>query len=214
MNLWHTNDPDAAVSVSQPLAYADRVRIRRPGDAGFALGPHVDGGSVERWEPNGYGRGGVYADIWRGDWEEYDPWESSVRVPAVSDLYEGGGACSMFRMFQGWLGMSHTAPGEGTLMVNPLLKLSTAYFLLRPFFAPVNASKGVVAGEYSAEFLDPENWLLRTDDKMTSDLQGANPGHAQELSQVLHPHLDLRNTMVHVPKIKPGDFVVWHCDSK
>jgi hypothetical protein len=30
----------------------------------------------------------------------------------------------------------------------------------------------------------------------------------------LHPHLELERTMVHVPRIKPGDFVAWHCDSK
>ena len=66
MNLWHSNEEDASISTSQPLSYADRVRIRQPGDTGFALGPHLDGGSVERWEPDGYGRGGVYEKIWQG----------------------------------------------------------------------------------------------------------------------------------------------------
>ena len=83
--------------------YADRLRMRLPGDSKFALGPHVDGGSVERWEEGGYGLGKVYDDIWQGRWEEYDPWESSTRLPVMSDLYGGIGACSMFRMFQGWL---------------------------------------------------------------------------------------------------------------
>ena len=53
MNIWHRQDKDASISMLHPLTYADRVRIRQPGDAGFALGPHVDGGSVERWEPEG-----------------------------------------------------------------------------------------------------------------------------------------------------------------
>jgi hypothetical protein len=214
MNLWHSKDPDTLIATSQPLAYADRVRIRQPGDAGFALGPHVDGGGVERWEPNGYGIGGVYDKIWQGSWEEYDPWEASSRVPAVSDLYDGAGACSMFRMFQGWLGMSNTGPHEGTLMVNPLLQLSTAYFLLRPFFEPVKQANSLTAGEYTPEFLQADNWKLKVGDEMTSDLHGSSPGHAQELNQILHPHLDLKNTMVHIPKINPGDYVVWHCDSK
>jgi hypothetical protein len=214
MNLWHTNNEAAPISTSQPLSYADRVRIRQPGDAGFALGPHVDGGSVERWEPNGYGLGNTYDKIWQGTWEDYDPWEASCRVPAVTDLYEGAGACSMFRMFQGWLGMSHTSPGEGTLMVNPLLQLSTAYFLLRPFFSRIKPPEGLVAGEHAKEFWDASNWTLKSESEMTSELQGANPGHAQELNRVLHPHLDLERTMVHVPTIKPGDFVLWHCDSK
>lgn len=214
MNFWHSNDKEALISTIQPLAYADRVRIRQPGDSGFALGPHVDGGSVERWEPSGYGLGKVYDKIWQGKWEEYDPWEASCRVPAVSDLYNGGGACSMFRMFQGWLSMSNTGPKEGTLMVNPLLQLSTAYFLLRPFFAPLKQADVLVSGQYDSEWLNADNWTLKVGKDTTSDIQGANPGHVQELNQVLYPHLDLRRTMVHVPQIKPGDFVVWHCDCK
>jgi Protein of unknown function (DUF1479) len=84
------------ISTANPLAYADRVRIRQPGDAGFALGPHVDGGSVERWEPEGYGVGRVYSQIFDGKWEENDPWESSCRLPVQSDLYNGAGACTMY----------------------------------------------------------------------------------------------------------------------
>jgi hypothetical protein len=103
MEFWHSKNPDALVSSSHPTMYADRLRMRLPGDARFALGPHVDGGSCERWEEEGYGRGKVYDAIWKGRWEEYDPWESSTRLPVVSDLYQGVGACSMFRMFQGWL---------------------------------------------------------------------------------------------------------------
>lgn len=214
MNLWHSNDPSALISMQRPLMYADRLRIRQPGDSGFALGPHVDGGSLERWEPDGYGKGDVYKNIWEGDWENYDPWEASCRLPVVSDLYEGAGACSMFRMFQGWLSMSHTKPGEGTLMVNPLLRLSTTYFLLRPFFEPIKKPEMLVAGQYDESFLDASNWRLKSQEEMTPELQGANPGHAQELNGVLHPHLDLKNTMVHVPEIRPGDYVAWHCDSK
>jgi hypothetical protein len=214
MKLWRLSSPDIPISISQPLTYADRVRIRQPGDAGFALGPHVDGGSVERWEPDGYGRGRVYDEIFRGNWESFDPWNASSRVPAVSDLYNGAGACSMFRMFQGWLSMSHTQPGEGTLLVNPLLQLATSYTLLRPFFKPIKEAADVAQSNSNAEFLAPENWVFTGGADMTSDLQGASPGHAQEVTTALHPHLDLDRTMVHVPKIKPGDFVVWHCDSK
>jgi Protein of unknown function (DUF1479) len=209
MKLWHSS-PSSEVSTSTPLAYADRVRIRQPGDSGFALGPHQDGGGVERWEPNGYGQGKVYNEILYGNWENYDPWDASGRVLAVSDLYNGAGACSMFRMFQGWLGMSWTAPGEGTLLVNPLLQLSTAYILLRPFFVPKLQLSEL--GDNN-KFLDQNNWILKED--QTSDFPGANSlGHSQELNNVTHPHLDLASTMVHVPEIRPGDYVVWHCDSK
>ncbi|KAI1771081.1 DUF1479-domain-containing protein [Hypoxylon cercidicola] len=208
MKLWHKSDPESVVSTSQPLSYADRLRIRQPGDATFALGPHIDGGSVERWELDGYGRGGVYNKIFEGSWEEYDPWDASTRVSAVMDNYNGLGACSMFRMFQGWLSMSTTNPFEGTLMVNPAVKLSTAYLLLRPFFRPIKESDHISPETYLAT----DNWEF-TGSEMTSELQGATPGHGQELNHALHPHLDLDNTMVHVPQIKPGDFVVWHCDT-
>ncbi len=51
---------------------------------------------------------------------------------------------------------------------------------------------------------------------MTSELQGATPGHGQEFPTIngtsLHPRLELARTIVHVPRVAPGDYVVWHCD--
>ncbi|KAK2037970.1 DUF1479-domain-containing protein [Colletotrichum somersetense] len=217
--LWHAS-PDAAISM-QPLTYADRLRIRQPGDATFALGPHVDGGSVERWERDGYGRGsgglglrGPYDAVFRGEWETYDPWDATARVVAVQDLYNGAGACSMFRMFQGWLSMSACGPHEGTLLVNPLVRLSTAYFLLRPFFRPRREVREMMASGWAAEgFLAEDNWVFTGGEAMSSELQGATPGHGQELSDALHPHLELGGgTMVHIPRIRPGDYVAWHGD--
>jgi Protein of unknown function (DUF1479) len=212
MQTWHSNSPDAMLSTSHPVTYADRVRIRQPGDAGFALGPHVDAGSVERWEEGGYGVSGVYEKIWAGEWENYDPWESSCRLDANTDLYGGPGACSMFRMFQGWLGMSWTGPKEGTLLVNAMLRLATVYYLLRPFFAPIVAPTRDAQRGFTVEYLDAGNWRLETE--VESVLQGATPSLSQELNDELHPHLQLAKTMVHIPQIAPGDYVVWHCDSK
>ncbi|KAL5597265.1 hypothetical protein FOBRF1_011058 [Fusarium oxysporum] len=203
MSLWHTTSP-TSISLSQPFSYADRLRVRQPGDASFALGPHIDGGSVERWEPEGYGAGHVYDAILQGNWDSYDPWDASGRVDAVNNRYDGLGACSMFRMWQGWMSMSHTKPGEGTLLVNPLVKLSMAYVLLRPFFKTKSERLG-------QGYLDEGNWELMRD--VDSELQGATPGTGQELTGELHPHLELERTMVHVPEIQPGDFVAWHCDT-
>ena len=207
MSHWHSANKSALLSPSHPTSYADRLRIRQPGDTGFALGPHVDSGSCERWEADGYGRGGVYDRIFHGDWQSYDPWEANCRLPVRSDLYNGAGACSMFRMFQGWLSMSETGPGEGTLMVNPLFARATAYYLLRPFFEP--RSSPAEAGGSASLHLD--NWRL--EEKATSLFQGAVPSNCQELNPGLHPHLDLENTMISVPTIRPGDYVAWHCDS-
>ncbi|KAF5665303.1 DUF1479 domain-containing protein [Fusarium heterosporum] len=203
--LWHKSNPETTISLDQPFSYADRLRIRQPGDASFALGPHIDGGSVERWEKEGYGCGGVYDSILAGKYDMYDPWDASGRVDAVNNRYDGLGACSMFRAWQGWMSMSHTQPGEGTLLVNPLVKLSMAYVLLRPFFRAKKFSK-------DREYLDDKNWEFMGD-KMDSELQGATLGKGQELTDELHPHLELNRTMVHVPEIRPGDFVAWHCDT-
>ncbi|KAF2156557.1 DUF1479-domain-containing protein [Myriangium duriaei CBS 260.36] len=216
LSYWHSASPAAQIS-SEPILYADRLRIRSPGDAKFALGPHIDGGGPERWEPSGYGLGKTYNAVFRGDWEAYDAWESSCRLPVESDLYAGAGACSAFRMAQGWLSVSHTGPNEGTLLVNPLLSLATAYVLLRPFFTPKTAPAGLLEGKASADelqdeqFLRADNWVLET--PASSWLQGATPGRGQELSPALHPHLKLDQTMVHVPKVAPGDYVAWHCDT-
>ncbi|KAI4180367.1 MAG: hypothetical protein L6R41_007282 [Letrouitia leprolyta] len=198
-----TNTPPL-ISTSYPVTYADRLRIRQPRDSGFALGPHIDGGSCERWEENGYGLGGVYNSIFAGEWESYDPWEMTCRIPVKSDLYDGPGGCSMYRMFQGWLAMSETGAGEGHLMVCPMLREATAYFLLRPFFEAVN-------GEGKNDYLDARNWRL--EEMVSSVLQGAVPANGQELNAVMHPHLGLEDTMVHVPRVRPGDYVVWHCDT-
>ncbi|KAF1966340.1 DUF1479-domain-containing protein [Bimuria novae-zelandiae CBS 107.79] len=216
MSYWHATNPHTPISTRHPISYADRLRMRLPGDSRFALGPHVDGGSVERWDENGYGLGRIYDSVWKGCWEAFDPWESSCRLPVVSDLHNGVGACSAFRMFQGWLSLSTTGPGEGTLLVNPLLAKATAYYLLRPFFSPVS---GVAPGAQTASeavtntqaFLNVENWKM--DEQPSSWIQGATPGHGQELSHLLHPHLQLQKCMIHIPTVRPGDYVAWHCDT-
>ncbi|AEO59794.1 hypothetical protein MYCTH_2308330 [Thermothelomyces thermophilus ATCC 42464] len=222
--LWHAaSDPSAPVSMHTPLSYADRLRIRRPGDAHFALGPHQDGGSVERWEERGYGRGGVYDAVFRGRWDGgnskkageggagYDPFDAAPRVRAVTDLYGGLGACSMFRMFQGWLAISRSGPLQGTLLVNPLVKETGVYALLRPFFA---AKRGLEELDGNRErYLDEDNWEFTGGERMTSEIQGAAMGCAQEFPEGAHPHLELEKTMVHVPEVRPGDYVVWHCDT-
>ncbi|KAI5816204.1 hypothetical protein BZA77DRAFT_313870 [Pyronema omphalodes] len=186
-SLWHSSDSQASLATDIPITYADRFRIRHPGDAKFALGPHVDGGSLERWEDPEYRS--VYKQIFSGDWEKYDPYDAAHRVTANMDLYEGPGACSMFRMFQGWLSLSSTAPGEGTLRLLPSIRETTAYFLLRPFF---------------------ENGRLQL--PPTTTLHGAAIAAAQEFTNELHPELRLDQSMVSIPRVEPGDYVAWHCD--
>lgn len=99
-------------------------------------------------------------------------------------------SCSAFRSLQGWLSMSHTGTGEGTLRLVPELKLSTAYQLLRPYFI-----------------------LNEQFDDVTPLFPGATPGSLQFLpTDELHPHLFMEKSMVGIPPVKPGDYVFWHCD--
>ncbi|KAF8426187.1 hypothetical protein EV426DRAFT_530646 [Tirmania nivea] len=197
-SLFSPSLPNSQIDLTTPLSYADRLRIRPPGDASFALGPHVDAGSVERWEDPTYAS--AYSPIWAGNWLSYDPFSAEgmeMRERGVLDMYNGAGACSMLRLWQGWLSLSHTSPGEGTLRVFPLLKHSTAYILLRPFFSP-----DTTAGK----------WTLTN--PITPALPGSIPSFTQELSPTTHPHLALSNGgIVSIPTVKPGDYVAWHADA-
>ncbi|KAI0405788.1 DUF1479-domain-containing protein [Xylaria palmicola] len=206
MATWHASDEHALVSAEHPVVYADRLRVGLPDDASHPGSAHVDNGSVERWEPDGYGASGTYRSVFSGRWEDYDPWDSSPRLHITTDLYNRTGSCSMFRMFQGFLSLSSIPAGSGALSVCPMLQLSTAYLLLRPFFTPRH--KNPAAAE--PDFLHPGNWNLNV--SQTSVLHGAVPGYQQDVSGALHPHLQLRRTMVSVPDLEPGDYVIWHPD--
>lgn len=43
----------------------------------------------------------------------------------------------MFRSFQGWMSLSNTQPGGGTLRLCPLVKHSISYVMLRPLLKDV-----------------------------------------------------------------------------
>lgn len=115
-------------------------------------------------------------------------------------------------MSQGWLSLSNAGAGEGTLQVNPLLGRAMAYVLLRPFFAARRGREMFAPGEEGEEeYLDEGNWGWAPEGDAW--LQGATEGRGQELSAELHPHLRLAESMVHVPRVRPGDYVAWHCDT-
>lgn len=80
-----TAPPESQVSLRTPLLYSDRLRIRHPGDAQFVLGPHMDGGSIERWEDDDYRS--VFDKILTGRWEEFDAWDmGTYLVPSLDHL--------------------------------------------------------------------------------------------------------------------------------
>jgi hypothetical protein len=43
--------------------------------------------------------------------------------------------------------MSHSGPGEGTVLVYPLVKLATAYLLLRPFFRAIRGREEFIVSD-------------------------------------------------------------------
>lgn len=119
--------------------------------------------------------------------------------------------------------MSDTGPGEGTLRLFPDIRLSNAYLLLRPFFTHITSlsefqqSLGPGKDEEAiGAYLQASNWQF---DNSQSGFPGIVPLHGgkrfsnQKLSMGTHPHLrlDRKNTMVSVPRVKPGDMVFWHC---
>jgi hypothetical protein len=84
MSIWQSKDENARVTTGFPISYADRMVLRKGDGLEDGFCARVDGGSVERWEPDGYGRAGTYKDIFQGRWEEYDPWE--VCIYSLSSL--------------------------------------------------------------------------------------------------------------------------------
>lgn len=187
--LWHVSDPDTLIDFDSQVVYPDRIRIRYPTTepGQFPLAPHLDSGSIERWEDDENRRN--FAKIFEGDWQDWDGWVADHRVDAASDLYQTGTSCSVWRSLQGWLSLSHTGTGEGTLRVLPNLKLSMAYIMLRPLFQ-------------DNEFDDSQ-----------PTFPGSEPGQTQFFpTNEWHPHLNIDKAIIGIPPVKPGDYVFWHCD--
>jgi len=196
------------VDLNTPLSYADRFRIRKPGSR-WNLEfnpPHVDGGTIERWEDPFFRK--CFEDIFNGNWRDHDPYTLEGRLNARSSLYGRPSQSSVFRTFQGWLAMSEIGPTQGTLRLFSDVLLSNAYIILRPFFSSTVPSD-------SQDIYDAKNWKF---DISTPDFPGIynhprDEGYASLMpSPELHPHLRLNECMVSVPKVNPGDTVFWHCD--
>jgi hypothetical protein len=111
-------------------------------------------------------------------------------------------------MFQGLVALSTIEPGMIRLLPSP--KLVTAYFLLRPFFSPRTSPPQTREGPEWEAYLAPENWAL--DREQNRYVHGAVPGHAQRVTELWHPHLQLRRSMITLPTLQSGDYIFWHPD--
>ncbi|KAF9266403.1 DUF1479-domain-containing protein [Marasmius fiardii PR-910] len=192
------------VDMSTPLTYADRFRMRHPGGHWGAFPPHVDGGSIERWETPAFRS--CFSEILSGNWRAHNPYDWSSRLNACKSLHHKPHHASIFRTFQGWLAISNTGPSRGTLRVFPDVLLSNAYIILRPFFRPTLSPD-------SNNFLKPENWAFDISYPEFPGLELRNGGFFVPLPTVeTHPHMFLDKTMTSIPDVSPGDAVFWHCD--
>lgn len=202
-------NPTSSTTSASTAAAAAAAAVELLGDfTSSTVIAQVDNGSLERWETDGYGRGGTYNKVFEGRWEEYDPWDPTGRIATTPDAYNGYGACSIFRMFQGVVALNTIEPGLIRLLPSP--KLVAAYFLLRPFFSPKTKAPEHRDTEAWDAYLDASNWAL--DKEQTTIIHGAVPGHAQRLTELWHPHLDIRRTLVTIPTLQPGDYIMWHPD--
>ena len=125
--LWDTDAPSGPeFDAELDYSYADRMRRRAPGDATLGLSPHMDAGSYERWTDPAFQK--IYADIFSGNLQHYDPWRAAYRTQTRE--LAAPGVSSMFRTFQGWTALTEQGPGDGTLEVLPVSN-AIAYILLR-----------------------------------------------------------------------------------
>ncbi|BBM89026.1 hypothetical protein COTS27_00713 [Spirochaetota bacterium] len=129
-HLWkHEVDGVKYFDPDKECIYADRFRMRAPGDTSLGLSPHIDGGSVERWIDNANQK--IYNPIFEGNWKNYDPFNGAYRNEVAN--IPSPAVCRAFRTYQGWVALTKQGPGDGTLQLVPMVKQSTAYLLMRPF---------------------------------------------------------------------------------
>ncbi|KAI9375891.1 hypothetical protein BJX61DRAFT_492494 [Aspergillus egyptiacus] len=187
--LWHVADSTLPIDLDTQVVYPDRFRIRYPSkDQEYTLDAHLDSGSIERWEDTNYRQN--YQKISDGEWEKYDAWCADHRLDADMNISGAEVNCSCWRSMQGWLSLSHCNTGDGTLRLLLSLKLSTAYYMLRPFFVDTE------------DFNDTD-----------PTFPGAFPSNTQFFpTRDFHPHLDMDRSMIGIPPFRPGDYVFWHCD--
>jgi hypothetical protein len=195
LNSWWLDS--TGTSSPEPLSYADAVRIRPPKRPMAALGPHIDAGSLSRWADPTYRS--CYDAVWSGHPEDLNLYDLTKRQYAKQAAFLGSAHSRVLRAFQGWTALTSAGPGEGSLMLYPSVKYTTAYFLLRPFFSPPT----------TGDVMDCALWTF---DTTTPWFPGTWREQSQKLSPSSHPHLRLRECMICIPKMNPGDCVFWHCD--
>jgi len=198
LNLWNKREGlDDTVNLNQPLTYNDRLRFRKP-NTNVKLGPHWDGGSLQRWANSDYKE--TYRDVFDGDWESFDPFCVKGRGSFTDEN------CSFFRAFQGWTALTPSGPGNGTLRVLPLLKETIAYVMMRPLLddVPDNMMPGYKPEQLGCQFYLVPQIHKKLLDAMIS-MPKVNPGdtvwwHCDTIHSVEEFHSGTEtNTVLYIP---------------
>lgn len=227
-SCWHHDDHQStSISCNFPVTYADRVRMLHksfrgsnprlrkatpPRTFNARLGADGDG----QWETNEHNaqhsrRAGIYQKVWSGGWEDFDPWNGSTRANRTSDEYENSNKSQTFKMFQGVLPLSlELSDDDPSMRLCTLpLRLTTAYLLLRPLFSP---KRPLV--DKKEDFLDPVNWALNSQGSAQRSVNRVTePRFPLEFDDTFYPHLQLEQTLIELPPVNPGDYVIWHPDT-
>lgn len=182
----------------EPLLYTDGIRDRPPGQVFLGLGPHIDAGSLARWADPAYRS--VYHQIFSGHIEKHDCFDINARSTADQYHFPGVAHSTVLRTFQGWTALTETAGGEGSIKLYPNVRLVISYVLLRPFFKPPPNTEDI---------MDAGKWAF---DRESSWFPGTFKPQSQYLSPTSHPHLRLKECLIDIPRVKPGDTVWWHAD--
>ncbi|KAI1370207.1 hypothetical protein F4677DRAFT_438998 [Hypoxylon crocopeplum] len=193
-SLWHDSTNETS---SEPLTYCDAFKIRVPGIPFLGLPPHIDAGSLCRWADPTYRK--VYDAVFSGRPSELDLYNLGTRKGANQAMFNAGAQSSVLRTFQGWTAITPLKHDEGGMLIYPNVETAVAYVLLRPFLKEPT----------DGDVMDASKWTLDTE-------SGWFPGTFRDKSQMAsissHPHLRLRDCMVHLPSLRPGDTVWWHSD--
>ncbi len=112
--------------------YPDRIRRRPPGADSSGLGTHLDPGCLDLWMTTAYQQ--AFRHLFDGSVEAYDPWDASFRTAGAQ--YPGSTMCSVFRTFQGWVGLSDMDHDQGVLHTVPIPD-AMGYLMLRPLLSDV-----------------------------------------------------------------------------
>ncbi|KNZ80292.1 hypothetical protein J132_06408 [Termitomyces sp. J132] len=138
LSLWHASWPRNQISLTIPVSYFDRVRIRQPGDTTFSLDPGYRGRS--RWMRN------------------YDAFDASPRLDAVQDMCNNSHpSCAFYapprKMKASFVCfLCSASQDEGILRVLSMLRLAIPYIIMRPFFR-LNEND---ANEWVVDFDNPD----------------------------------------------------------